>query len=120
MARRKVNPGDTVYLLVEHLYYVDGRAAPLFEYRIVKGTVVELILGGYTQAKVRTVEDGIVCLHYPNCAGFGKTFFADYESAVKYGEFVAEKYDDMWSGINGETIRRPWREGTDGQSLNGT
>lgn len=110
MKRRKVDIGDTVYLVVEHLYYVPGRAAPLFEYRIVKGTVAELIIGGYTQAKVRTIEDGIVNLHYPNVAGFGKTFFGDYDSAVEHAEQLAEDYDNTWSGINGETIRRPWRK----------
>lgn len=110
MARRKVNIGDTVYLVTEHYYRRPGRAGALMEYMPIEGTVTDIITINRAEAKIKTIEDGMAALHFLNVSGYGKTFFSDRESAVALAERISDAYDRKWEKFDGEPIRRPWRE----------
>lgn len=102
--------GDTVYFVTEHYYYIPDKAGARMEYMPVKGTVTEIIVGGFRQAKIQSIVDGIVKLHYFKTSEYGKGFYPDYDSALQAAKRAADKYDRIWSGITGEEIRRPWEK----------
>ena len=104
----KIKPGDTVYFVAEHYYRLPDKAGARMEYLPVEGTVTGIIDGGYRQAKVQSVIDGVVHLHYFKTADYGRGFYASYEEALDAAKCAADKYDRTWSGIMHEKIRRPW------------
>ena len=67
----KINIGDTVYFVAEHYYHIPDKAGARMEYLPVEGTVTEFIIGGFKQAKVQSVIDGVVHLHYFKAVDYG-------------------------------------------------
>ncbi len=106
--KQKVNIGDTVYFVVEHYYHIQDKAGAQMEYLPVEGTVVEFVVGGYKEAKIRSVIDGGVKLFFLKVSDYGKRFYPSREEALAAAIRAADSYDHTWSEITHEKIRRPW------------
>ena len=115
--KNNLNIGDTVYFVAEHYYHLPDKAGARMEYLPVKGTVTEFIVGGFRQAKVRSVIDGAVKLFYFKASDYGKCFYSNYKDALNTAKRAADKYDQTWSWIMHEKIRRPWEEEKQEQSV---
>lgn len=113
---RKPQIGDTVYGVLEHLYYERRRPAPFIskEYVVCKGRVeatYEWVGGRKQNAKVLFIgpERHRTTLCFPLFADFGKKVFYDRADAVALAERMTDDYERRWAWT-GETCRRPWRE----------
>ena len=104
----KIKIGDTLYSVQEHLYY-DKRikAAPFFEYIVVKGKAVRFIKGGYTQVVIHAEVDHVLEVYFYKISGLGKSFFRRYEDAVQAAIRATEEYERVWGWCDGK-LRRPW------------
>lgn len=96
--------GEVFYFPIQHIYYnKDG--IPRDEYVIKKAAVVGYYRGGYTEIKL---SDGKTPRFFKGDS-VGKRIFRVIEDAIAYAEKLADEYDRVWEKIEGEKMRRGWR-----------
>lgn len=113
---RNPQHGDTVYAVLEHLYYPDpGKTAFVAkEYTVCEGEIkciFEYENSRHSDARVlfQGPEPHRTTLRQPRLSDFGKKVFYDRADAVALAERMTDDYERRWAWT-GETLRRPWRK----------
>jgi len=101
--------GDTLYLVAEHLYYVDGKAGPLKEYCVYSGTVKDIITLSYKDIRIKGLDaDGKVHLWYRKVSDIGTQVFLTAQEAALLAKEMSDDYDRRFSWISDTPVRRTW------------
>lgn len=111
--RRVPHIGDIVYSVHESIAGETAwkRSGEPFHYVVTEGQVLDIIKGGYMQAKVKNYLNGeYMCLSFPGFADFGKSYFWSLEEACQLAEKVTDDYERRWRGMLKGPLKRPWRE----------
>lgn len=113
---RKVNltVGSEIWTVIESL--TDGWfSGEPFHYEVVKGKVVGIFRGGYTEYQVSTTnrKGHNSILLYLRAKMYGKTYFGTEQEAIAFAEKRTDVHEKIWM----EKLPRPWREGERGNDL---
>jgi len=113
MKRRPRPPlGTTMFCVLEHRYYIPGRAGPAFEYVVFEGKVKGYIEGGWVDMMLRGVgADGGVELVERRLQDIGTKVFHTAVEAARLARDMTEDYERRWAWMarwGDIPLRRPW------------
>lgn len=101
--------GDTMYCVIEHLYYDKAiQVAPFLEYVVFAGSVKRLITVRRTDIElVGKGPDGYILLEYRRLQDIGKSVFYTASEAAALAERMTADHEARW-GWSDAPLRRPW------------
>ena len=106
--------GDDCWTVFEHLYYVDGKAAPHLEYCVAKSKITSVFAVGRSREIRYTYKspEGYNRIGYSKVEDVGiqgKSCFMTCSEALEEAERRSDRYDSVWSFMDETPIRRTWR-----------
>jgi hypothetical protein len=105
--------GTKMFHADEHLYYVNGIAAPLKEYCVCEAEVMDYIKGGAVEIKlVGKDPGGYEALYYYRLGGIGTRIFRTVKEAALLAKRKTEQYERDWGALNPPDVpmRRTWEK----------
>jgi len=96
--------GTTMWDVREHLYYSEGKAAPLREFVVEKVYVKGYFKGRYVSIDV---SDGATPRRY-KVSDIGKRLFFTAREAAIYAKKLSDEADMIELRYGGQPVRRSW------------
>ena len=99
--------GSEIWTVIESLSDRWFSGEP-FHYEVVRGKVVGIFLGGYTEYQVSTTnrKGHNSILMYLRTGMYGKTYFGTEQEAIALAEKKTSALEKIW----GKQLPRPWRK----------
>lgn len=111
MSNQKPDVGTKMYSVHEHLYYIDGRAAPLLEYCVCEAEVTGFFKGGFTEICLRGYSPkGFMTPYRYKLSDVGKKIFYTAKEAAELAREMTDIYERTWGWLGKPDIpmRRSW------------
>ena len=110
--KRPLITGTVLWYVIEHLYYVPGRAGPLQEYCVSSGILTGYYDGTrYTEFCIRGYEPGKGCVpRRYKTAVLGKCVFLNPWDAARLAKQWTEHEEKAFWFCHEEPMRRTWEK----------
>lgn len=110
---KRPDTGTKMYLVHEHLYYIEGHAAPVLEYCVCEAKVTGFFQGSYTEVcLIGLSPKGFTTLYRYKLSEIGTRVFYTAQEAAKLAQKMTEKYENTWRWLGKPDIpmRRTWEK----------
>lgn len=103
--------GTKMYLVNEHLYYIQGNPAPVLEYCVCEAEVIGYFNSGYTEIHlVGPNPKGFMTPYFYKLSKIGQTVFFTPREAAMLAKQMTEKYQRTWGWTGDPPMRRTWEK----------
>ena len=100
MKKQKPDVGTKMYSVHEHLYYIEEKTAPIFEYCVCEGEVTGFFHGGFTEICLRGYSpEGFPTPYRYKLSDVGTKIFYTAKEAAELARKMTDTYERTWGWL---------------------